>query len=380
MTGSLNSNKLVGIDLHIMLDSGAFSIFRRGIPLPIQDYIDYCKRHKDQVAAYVNLDCIPGENGHMDHSQTAIEKSASKSYENLQIMKAAGLSPIPVFHQGERFEWLERMLQDGETYIGISPYLRSHQNEIIKWMDQCFTRVTDSKGWPLVKTHGFGVTACNLCIRYPWTSVDSTSWSVGGGYGTILVPQYVNGTPDYSKPPLSLKMSARKQDQSRGFDGLSPSQQDIVRQAVADAGVTMGELRNTFMGRWRLNMKYFQGMSAACDGKAFANKARSLFGSAPVVGKGFKPQPLRMYFATVLHTKHHNEFLNECKIENRLLSYAFLRELPDEFLGQYIETGLPEQKVPRVKKTRMHNWSSETYRVRRSNSLIKIKQREDVVE
>jgi hypothetical protein len=289
------------------------------------------------------------------------------------------LSPIPVFHQGERFYWLEKMLQDGETYIGISPYLRSHQNEIIKWADQCFTRITDTKGNPLIKTHGFGVTACNLCIRFPWTSVDSTSWSVGGGYGTILVPQRVNGVVDYSKPPLSLRISARKQDQSRGFDGMGPKQQDMIRQSVDEAGITMGELRNTFMGRWRLNMKYFLGMAAACDGKVFQNRVRSLFNAPPVVGKGFKPQPLRMYFATVLHTKHHNEFLNECKIENRLLSYAFLRELPDEFLGQYLATGLPEQKIPRVKRTNLKNYSSETYRVRRANAVIKIKQREPVV-
>lgn len=364
--------------INIALDSGAFSAWRRGFDMPMDDYIAYCKRHKDQVAIYVNLDCIPGENGHMDHSQAAIEKSAQKSYENLQIMKAAGLSPIPVFHQGERFHWLEKMLEDGETYIGISPYLRSHQNEIINWADQCFTRITDSKGNPLIKTHGFGVTACNLCIRYPWTSVDSTSWSVGGGYGSILVPQYVNGVPDYSRPPLTLKISARKQDQSRGFDGLGPKQQDMVRQAVADAGVTMGDLRNTFMGRWRLNMKYFQGMSAACDGKVFANRMRSLFNGASVVGKSFKPQPLRMYFATVLHTKHHNEFLNECKIQNRLLSYAFLRELPDEFLSQYLETGLPVQKEPRVKKTKIRNWGSETYLVRRKVGLLRIKEKQDV--
>src|ERR1700677_2471910 len=108
------------LNLSIALDSGAFSSWRRGIDLPLKDYTAYCKANKEHAAMYVNMDCIPGENGLMDHSQSSIEKSAAKSYENLQIMKAAGLRPVPVFHQGETFNWLDKMLEDGETYIGIS--------------------------------------------------------------------------------------------------------------------------------------------------------------------------------------------------------------------------------------------------------------------
>jgi len=354
----------------ILLDSGAFSAFRRGAEIDLNDYIDYCKKHQHEVDAYVALDALPGENGTMDHSQSTIEKSATKSYENLQIMKAAGLSPIPVFHQGERFYWLDKMLEDGETYIGISPYLRSHQNEIIRWADKCFTRITDKQGKPLIKTHGFGVTACNLCTRYPWYSTDSTSWSVGGGYGSILVPQYVNGKPDYSKPPQTLKLSARKQDQSGGFDGLSAAQQDVVRQAAHDAKVSLSELRNTFLGRWKLNVRYHLGMAATCDGKLFKNKSSSLFDSFAPNGKGYDPQPLRLYFATVF-TEGHNNFLNEMNITNRLLSYALLREYDDDILTRYRETGLheaPKEKRPRKMTVKM--LSSEVYRVRRAQSAI----------
>lgn len=355
----------------VLLDSGAFSAWRRGIDLPVSEYIDYCKRHEKEVDCYVNMDCIPGENGLMDHSQASIDKSAGKSYDNLQEMKAAGLKPVPVFHQGETFDWLDRMLKDGETYIGISPYMRAHQSEIIKWMDKCFTRITDSDGKPYIKTHGFGVTACNLCIRYPWYSVDSTSWSVGGGMGSILVPMYKDGKPDYTKPPLTMRMSARKQDQSRGFDGLSAVQQEAVRFAVADAGIAMSELRNTFMGRWKFNVNYHLGMAKACDGKLFKNRSHSMFDAVTHKGKAYTPEPMRMYFATLLHTSHHNLFLNEYNITNRLLSYAFLRELPDEFLMQYRTTGLHYSKgVSRPKKMSTKTLNSEAYRVRRANSIL----------
>lgn len=354
---------------NILLDSGAFSIWKRGLEFPLDAYIEYCKRHAHEVDAYVALDCLPGEAGKMDHSQAAIEKSASKSYKNLQIMKAAGLSPVPVFHQGERFEWLDRMLQDGETYIGISPYLRSHQNEIIQWMDKCFTRITDSNGRPYIRTHGFGVTACNLCIRYPWYSVDSTSWSVGGGYGSILVPHYVDGRPNYRKPPQTLKLSARKQDQSGGFDGLSEAQQNVVRQAAADAGVSMGELRNTFLGRWKLNVRYHLGMAAECDGKLFKNRINSLFDKVQYNREAYDPQPMKMYFATVF-TDGHNKFLNDMNITNRLLSYALLREFDDDLLGIYRKTGGHVLKPPRPRKMSLKTYSSEAYRVRRAQAAL----------
>lgn len=354
----------------VLLDSGAFSAWRRGGEIPLKDYITYCKNHQDEVDAYVNLDCIPGENGKMDHTQASIENSAAKSYDNLQSMKSEGLHPIPVFHQGERFEWLDKMVADGETYVGISPYMRAHQNEIIEWMDKCFTRITDREGRPFIKTHGFGVTASALCRRYPWYSVDSTSWSVGGGYGSILVPRYVNGIPDFTKPPQTMRISARKMDQSNGFDGLSEAQQDFVRKAAEDAGVPMSELRNTFIGRWKFNIRYHLGMAATCDGRLFKNRIRSMFEQETSKKKGYQPEPLRMYFATVLHTKHHNIFLNEQGIRNRLLSYAFLKDLPDDFLGRYLATGLPEQTTSRPRKTTLKVLSSEAYRVKRVQATL----------
>lgn len=361
---------------NILLDSGSFSAWRRGAEISSKDYIAYCKAHAHEVDAYVNMDALPGENGLMDHSQAAIEKSASKSYENLQIMKDAGLSPIPVFHQGERFEWLDKMITDGETYIGISPYLRSHQSEIIHWMDKCYSRITDSKGRPYVKTHGFGVTACNLCTRYPFYSVDSTSWSVGGGYGSILVPHYQNGIPDYGRQPLTLKISARKQDQSGGFDGLSAAQQEVVRQAAADANVSLGELRNTFMGRWRFNVHAHLGLAKACDGKLFKNRAHSLFDKVVHTRKAYDPEPLKLYFATVF-TEGHSKFLNEYGITNRLLSYALLKDLPDSYLSQYRETGGVVDVPKRPRKMSIKMLSSEAYRVRRVNALLTRLQRNE---
>ena len=89
-------------------------------------------------------------------------------------MKEAGLHPIPVFHQGENWLWLEKMLKDGETYIGLSTggQHRQPRPSIYRWLDQCFSRLCDAQGRPLVRIHGFGITSRLLLLRYPCTTVE----------------------------------------------------------------------------------------------------------------------------------------------------------------------------------------------------------------
>jgi hypothetical protein len=50
-------------------------------------------------------------------------------------MKDAGLKPLPVFHHGEHFSWLERMLADGESYIGISTAKNLPDLVQRRWLD-----------------------------------------------------------------------------------------------------------------------------------------------------------------------------------------------------------------------------------------------------
>ena len=57
------------------------------------------------LSVYANLDVIPGRSDRVRTTADA-EVSAEQSYRNLQIMKDAGLKPLPVFHHGEHFRWL----------------------------------------------------------------------------------------------------------------------------------------------------------------------------------------------------------------------------------------------------------------------------------
>src|SRR5690554_1780501 len=109
------------IRVKLMLDSGAFSAWKMNQPIDLRDYIDFLKQTDGLLESYVALDVIPGQGGRMVRTYEAVEASAKASYRNLEIMRDAGLRPIPVFHQGEDFKWLNRLVEDGEEYIGISP-------------------------------------------------------------------------------------------------------------------------------------------------------------------------------------------------------------------------------------------------------------------
>lgn len=240
-----------------LMDSGAYASWKNGEPINIYDYIDYIERHKDYILHCVNLDVIPGQPNSYP-TQEQVEDSARQSYENLQIMKAHGLQPIPVFHQGESFHWLQKYIDDGDPYIGISPAAdqmgwRGAAPEV--WLDQVFSYITDDDGYPIIKTHGFGVTGAKYLRRYPWTTCDSTSWTRIANFGKIMVPIYVNGKPNYLSNPHYVHVSDFTQrvpdgfvtakDKSKDqFGNLGRLEQDqVIRFVTEECNSTMTSVR-----------------------------------------------------------------------------------------------------------------------------------------
>ena len=104
---------------HIILDSGAFSVWTKGISIDINQYIDFCKQHP-LISYYVNLDVIPGiPNKHKTVNKKTTEEAAQKSWENYQRMLEYFPieKVIPVFHQNEDFKWLNKYIEFGTPYI-----------------------------------------------------------------------------------------------------------------------------------------------------------------------------------------------------------------------------------------------------------------------
>ncbi len=168
-----------------ILDSGAYSAWRRRVPIDVDAYITFIGKHADVWKYIVCLDTIPGEFGSAP-TPKEVELAADRSYANYSYMReqlADDIDPsrlIPVYHQGEEIRHLEQLIETGAQYIGISPTNGLPRKQRLRWAREAMNVVP--KG---IKTHGFGIATLQKedCIFH---SMDSSSWSLGAGYGMIL--------------------------------------------------------------------------------------------------------------------------------------------------------------------------------------------------
>jgi hypothetical protein len=169
---------------NLIIDSGAFSVWTRGEEVNIDQYAYFCEQVKELFPLCniycVNLDVLPGKFGQRP-TQRQVEESASEGWKNMEYLESKGLKVIPVFHQHESFEWLDK-LRNHCDYIGISPANDVSMKEKLNWLNQVFSIIKDT-----IKTHGFAVTSWEQLYRYPFFSVDSSSWTSPSRFGSIPV-------------------------------------------------------------------------------------------------------------------------------------------------------------------------------------------------
>lgn len=220
-------NKKNKVDL--FLDSGAFSAFTQNVTIDIMDYCDFIKKNIKYINHYSNLDVIG---------------DPKATWDNQKIMEKEGLSPIPVFHYGEDEAWLKKYLKAGYEYISLGGMVPISTSALIYWLDHIFKAyLTDSNGVANIKVHGFGLTSFVLMFRYPWYSVDSTSWVVTGRLGSLFIPMYKQGKWLYNKPPLKIAVSSKSptiKDAGKHIENLSPKQKDVLLLYLKEKGYVLG--------------------------------------------------------------------------------------------------------------------------------------------
>ena len=173
---------------NFILDSGAFSVWANGSTIDIDDYVRFCKELKEVLPkeinlTIVNLDVLPGKFGERPTDMER-DESASRGWDNMLKLESLGLKVIHVFHQHEDFSWLEKLKKHSD-YIGISPANDVSMIEKHNWLNQVFSnlKVNETK----IKTHGFAVTSHTQLYKYPFYSVDSSSWVAPARFGRIPV-------------------------------------------------------------------------------------------------------------------------------------------------------------------------------------------------
>lgn len=241
--------------MKVLLDSGAYSAWTKGVSIDLADYISFVKANQHLLDLYISLDVIPGHSGCATADPTRIDRAAEQSYRNHQTMKKAGLTPVPVFHQGEDISWLQRLVGDGEQYIALAPHgAKSH---VFGWLDQCFAIVGAR-----AKVHGLGVTTSKLMGRYAFASVDSGTWVKQAQHGQILVPLYCCGRPDFSLRPRVISVTERSVMRSNHVSRKDAFVREQAERFLDDVGVSLDEVRASHVARWRVCIAFFRGLEA----------------------------------------------------------------------------------------------------------------------
>ena len=219
-------NKQNKIDL--FLDSGAFSAYTQGVQINLDEYIAFVHEHLPYLSVYANLDVIG---------------DTEATLQNQKKMEAAGLHPLPCFHYGEPISYLTHYLKHYD-YVAIGGVAQASTSALVPWLDELFASYICGKdGWPTVKVHGFAVTSLRLMKRYPWYSVDSTSWVVTGRMGSVYVPKYRQGMWDYTQDSYKVAVSTRspsKKEAGQHIDTFSEREREVIHQYFAHKGYQLG--------------------------------------------------------------------------------------------------------------------------------------------
>ncbi len=251
--------------VRMILDSGAFSVWSQGSTVDLHAYLEFCHKHPD-TTYFVSLDVIPGRpNNKASLTKDAIEEACRQGWRNYKSMIAElpKEKVIPVFHQNDDFKWLDKYLNFGAPYIGISPandsrtnsiqikrrgLIQQPQNTKTEWMERVRPFIFDKAGRPIVKTHGFAVTSYPLMKYWEWYSVDSASWKLVGAWGGIYYPKLKDGHWDFGQVPWQCSVSPMAPHQNNGkrdhnYFNLSRSIKSQIDTFVSSTGVPIGRFR-----------------------------------------------------------------------------------------------------------------------------------------
>ena len=229
-----------------LLDSGAFSVWNRGETIDLDAYIQFCVDHP-ACSYFVNLDIIPGKpNDVRSKTVDLIEKACQGGWDNYQKMlsRLPFEKVVPVFHQGDPFNWLEKYLKFGTPYIGISPANDRTTEQKLVWLQDVKKYIFDSSGKPIIKTHGFAVTSFRLMKAMQWHSVDSASWVRAAAYGRVWVPLERRGEWRYDLTPFCLVFSPKspaRDKRQEHYSSLSPTVKKTVEKYLEMMKMPLGE-------------------------------------------------------------------------------------------------------------------------------------------
>lgn len=237
----------------IFLDSGAFSAKHSGAVVDINDYVRFIKQYEDIFLVDDGVPVIAGLDVIGDAEQT---------YYNVRYIESQGVRCLPTYHIHEDERWLEWYAANYEYIcIGGVAAVSSKQAEI--WLDRLWNRyLLDGSGRPKCKVHGFATTAIPIMERYPWWSVDSSTWVQIASYGGIWIPKLNN---------MVLKISSEsptRHDPGKHLTTLTPPERRYVEDLLRSQNFDMERLATVPYSRFAYNLWAYHQINENVNRKA----------------------------------------------------------------------------------------------------------------
>lgn len=146
--------EFVAANHEAFIDSGAFSAASLKVNIDIDDYCEFII--KTGATVYAGLDVIGDA------------KATAKNVDYME--RVHKLSPIPTFHMGSKLDDLKELMD--YPYIALGGLVFS--KNITNHCDRVWGYILNNN--PKLRVHGFGLTNLEMMARYPWYSVDSSSY------------------------------------------------------------------------------------------------------------------------------------------------------------------------------------------------------------
>ena len=161
----------------LLLDSGAFTVFTKGININIDDHCRFINEFKPECA--IQLDVIGDEDA---------------TWKNYVYQKEKVPTILPVIHYRASETHIKRVI-DATDYVllgGLVPISRQRK-QLTQWLDYLYGKFKLYEK----KTHLLGITGEAILNRYPAYSCDSSSWLSDNRYpaerGTMAFIHQKNG-------------------------------------------------------------------------------------------------------------------------------------------------------------------------------------------
>ena len=150
--------------INLLIDSGAFTVYKSGGKILLKDYIEACKHYHDRCWQYVTLDVVG---------------NYKATLENFKIMRNQNLNPMGVLTTDMDLSELDTLIRDNK-HIGV-PGGTITKGDFTKKRFQDVHRYTEGKA----KIHGLGYVKYPEMYQLPLTTVDSSSSEAGKRFGAI---------------------------------------------------------------------------------------------------------------------------------------------------------------------------------------------------